>query len=226
MSNEEELTQTITDILQNDPHGVTDISALGTQLQKITGQSWNIKFKPRYGPLADFVHHRPEFHLDGTHVYLRKKWLLVKAEKEEKQLKKQQKKARREGKEIEPNSPNSPSKGQVNGDKKKTSSQAGYHEKKKKKGSGFCFNLFIFLIFLSILVLSLLYLYNNGYLKPYLKPYQPQIDQGIREGKKKWAAFVKWSSKEFKYLAKKGEEVGRQAFSWIQSQLKKYKLIN
>jgi len=224
LSNEADLTEAITDILQNDPRGFTDVSALGVQLQKYTGQSWNIKFKPKYGRLDDFIEKRREFHLDGTQVYLRQKWLAVKAEKDEKTLKKQQKKARREGKQIEPDTP--PAKGQVNGDRKKTVQAGTRRVKRKNEGNGCCYNFFLFLIFVSFIVLTLLYLYTNGYLKPYLKSYQPQIDYGIKEANKQWSVLSKWLSKQYKILSKNAEHFAKQAFTFIYSQLKKYNIID
>jgi len=216
----------ITTLLSNNPQGFTDVSALGIQLQKVSGHTWNTKFKPRYGPLSEFVQSRKEFHLDENHVYLKAKWEEVKAEREEKQAKKQAKKARREER-LNPTPPTKEKK--QTGEKKKGHSQhnhANHQHHHDDSGRGFCYNLCIFIILFWILVVALLFLYQRGIFKPYLKPHQTAfIDKNLKQIFKYGLQTSKWIATQTTIYSKLFIEKGNQLSHWIVGQLKELKLM-
>jgi len=234
LSNEEELVDMVTGILQNDPRGFTDVSALGTQLQKVSGHTWNAKFKPRYGALSEFVESRKEYHLDGNHVYLKKKWDEVKAEREEKQAKKQAKKARREER-------SNPQPESVNDQKKHTDKHTGSNVQSQTNhgyqqhhdvdhggqgGHGFCYKFCIFLVLLWVLLAVLLFLYQQGVFKSYLNPQQTAlIDRNYKKFSKHLYKTSQWLVKETNVYSKLLVDKVSHLPGWILSQLRALKLI-
>jgi len=235
VSNDEELAQMIVDILENDPKGFVDVAALGIQLQKITGHSWNTKFKPKYGPLSDYVEKHEEFHLDNTQLYLKDKWVEVKAEQDEKIKKKQIKRARQQGKIIEEDEPESPASHSNSSSSAKGNKTANKHDKKhlphkaghgesvrQKERGGWCYSLFLFLIFIIFLYFAFYYLYTNNYLKPYLKPY-PEFDKKLKNIVKQTTTSLNFIQK--KYLTPLNKVLVAQwktVRTYVETQVKKY----
>jgi len=71
VSNEKELADVIADFLHQSPNNTMKLSAIGDKLQAVTKQSWNKKFKKRYGTILSFVSRRGEFVVrNNDQVYL------------------------------------------------------------------------------------------------------------------------------------------------------------